>query len=306
MNRKTVKIMVTIAVILVTVLFIAINSIAEEAVSTEEIKLKSRTESFNRVVTIGDRNFVFYAQNSPEWDEIWVGKGRLATVGGNTCAAHSLANVLVNCAPYEKLPMVQELAPYPIKIDTNNISLWQGIKEENSFEIKENADFFRYLPLAILNVATGNNSSYGSNTQFGTTNYYKLYFNKMGIEYKQTYDLKECIDEIINNHAMVIVCTGSKSSPIANKYGHYFVMAYATDDKVYFLDSIVRNEYKLDKKGYMHIDEPGVVWTERENVKNLCLFGTKFIIYPSEDATPYTQEKYESLINESNSLVTKH
>ena len=280
------------------ILSTAAGCFAEAPVETEEALLKSCTDSYNRVVEIEDRSFVYYAQNSPEYAKIWIGDGYGKNVEGSTCSCHSLANAIINSIAYENLPLLRNMAKAPITIDTHNILRNRGMREELSFEISKDADLFRYLSLAIINIAGGNNRR--RHNEVASSWYFKEALETVGLKYDQTYDMEECAKAAEEYGALTICCTASKDSPIANKFGHYMLLVYATEDKVYFLDSIVRDEYKLDKKGYMHIVEPGVAWVNRSNLYDLCFFGTKYIVYPAENRTVYTQEMYDQLIRESN------
>lgn len=288
----------------VLLLSAAACSYAEESAATEEMRLKSRTDSYNRVVEIEGHTYVYYAQNSPEYEKIWVSNNFAANVGESTCSNHALANAIVNSIAYESLPKIQAMAINPIRIDTRNILMNRGIKEEESFEIKENADFFRYLSLAIINIAGGNNRRHFN--RVSSSWYYKNALETVGLRYEQTYDIEECAKAAEENGALTICCTAGKGSPIANKFGHYMLLVYATEDKVYFLDSFVRDKYKLDKYGYMHIEEPGVVWAYRSDLPKLSFTGTKFIVYPAEDKTVYTEDMYAELIRESNLIMKKN
>ncbi len=268
---------------------------------TEEWKLKSRNVSFNKVVTIKDKNFVLYAQNSPEYCDIQAGKSGSCTVGGSMCSAFALANVLINVVNYDDLEILKNIARSPIKIDTKSVMIGKGVREKDSFELTRNEDIFRYFPLALINIIGGNNVGFGNG--LGNTGSYKLFFQRMGIRFEKTKETKDCVEAVKNDGAMAVICTGSAASPIANQYGHYFVMAYVDGDRVYFLDSIMKNTYELDKYGIIYVQEPGVFWVDRENLKKLCLYGTKFIVYPNEDHTVYTQEDYDAYINLSNTNV---
>ena len=271
--------------------------IVDDETLSEEWKLKNRSASFNKVVTIKDKTFVLYGQNSPEYCDIGIADQK-TTIGGSACSAFALANALINSLSYEDLPILRTIARYPISIDTKNVSYGKGYKESMSFELARDEDLFRYFPLAVINIISGNNVGYGNG--MGNTGTYRLFFKKLELETKKTQSLAECMEEVESKGAVAVVCTGSKESPIADKFGHYFVMAYVDGERVYFLDSYVRNTYKLDKNGYIYVQEPGVFWVDKDNLKKLCIYGTKFIVYPKENRTVYTQEDYNRIINLSN------
>ena len=268
--------------------------------TSEEWKLKRRNASYNKVVEINGRHFVVYAQNSPEYSKINAGENSSTNVGDSSCSCFALANVLINTVNYDDLKLVREIARSPIKIDTKSVLIGKGIKEALSFELNRDEDLFRYFPLALINVIGGNNTSYGNG--LGSTSTYKMFFKKMNIRFEKAKKLEGCV-EAVENGAMVIICTGSAASPIANQYGHYFVMCSVVDNRVYFLDSMFRSTYKLDKNGIIFVQEPGVFWVDKENLNKLCIYGTSFIVYPNEDRTEYTQKDYDTLINKSNTKI---
>lgn len=274
---------------------------SDSANLSEERKLKSRSESYNRVVEIDGKTYVYYAQNSPEYGDIWIGDGYKYTVAQSTCACHALANCMVNSLNYETLPEIRQIATSPIRIDTRNILMGRGVKEEESFEICRNEDFFRYYPLVLINLSGGNNASYGRYVQFASPSYFQSYLAKSGLTCEVvTKDLDRCMEAVEKEGAMVISCTAGSGSPIARQFGHYLTMAHVSGDQVWFLDSLARDTYPLDSGGIIHVQEPGVIWVAKEDVQKLSLLGSSYIVYPAENRTEYTPEMYAELIRKSN------
>ena len=269
--------------------------------TSEEWKLKKRSSSFNKVVEINGRHYVVFAQTSPEYSDINAGEKNSTTVGGSTCSAFAFANVLINSVNFEDLKLLKKLAKSPIKIDTKSVLKGKGVKESESFEITREEDIFRYFPLALINIIGGNNSGYGNG--LGGTGSYKYFLNEMNICFEKSKEIDKCVEAIEKEGAMVVVCTGGSSSPIANKYGHFFVMADVKDNRVYFIDSMFHNSYKLDNDGIIFVQEPGVFWVARENLNKLSIHGTSFIVYPKENRTEYTQDDYNKLIERSNTRI---
>ena len=258
---------------------------------TEEELLKSRTESYNKVVSIDGRNYVVFAQNSPEYADIYISKNYSATVGKSACAPFTLANILVNMVNYEELPLIRNVSKWPIRIDTHSILREQGIRERDSFEIKTKEDYFRYFPLCIINIVASNNKGLGS--RYATAGYYKVFFKNFGLTYETTMDIDYCVEKARQPGVMIAVSTGGRDSPIAKINGHYFVFAHADDEYAYFLDSSFRNEYKDDYKKIIHVIEPGLFSVRLEDLRDLQLSGTKYIVTENANRTLYSQDIFQ-------------
>ena len=274
------------------------HAFAGKNVKTEEEKLKERVNSYTKVVNVQDDIFLVYAQNSEDWGDIAIGKGSKKRVKGSACACFSLANTIINCVPYEELPIIREATRYPIRIDSSSIVYGEGKYERASFEISRNEDYFRFFPLCIGNMACGNN--YGLGDSFGSRGYYEYVLKLYGLEYEKIQELQDCINILKESNAYVIVCSGGSESPIAPKFGHYLVMAKYNDGKIYFLDSVFRDKYKDDKYGCIHPVEPGLFYVNEEDLDLLKITGTNFIVRPKKSHEKYSTEKIEKLIELSN------
>ncbi len=290
----------SIALIISLLLSLMPASLAEFAVTDEERALKSRTESYNGVVEIEGDTYMIYAQNSPEYGDIFIGGGYKTTVKDSACAACTLANILVNMVAFEDLPRIRDLSLFPIRIDTKNVSREQGYFERCSFEIKRNEDYFRYFPLCILNITSSNNKGIGN--RHNTAGYYRTFFECLGVENKITYDLEEALEEVSRNNAMVGLCVGGGKNPISRIHGHYLAIAKVKGDKVYFLDSIYTDVYEKDTKGVIHVQEPGVFWVYKDDLDSIGIHGALYIAYTKENRSIYTQEAYDRFIAESNDI----
>ena len=278
--------------------FAAPACFAEEEKGTEEEKLKRRSESYNGVVDIEGDTFVIYAQNSPEYSELYIGAGYAKRVRDSACASCSLANIIVNVAAFEDLPLIRNISLFPIRIDTRNVSREQGIFERYSFEIKRNEDYFRYFPLCILNVTSSNNKGIGN--RYNTAGYYREFFKCLDIENSTPYDIDEAVSAVERGEAIVGICIGGTNNPLSTKHGHYLTIAKVSGDKVYFLDSIFTDTYDKDHKGMIHVQQPGVFWVNKEDIHSIGIHGSLYIAYKKENRTVYDKERYTSLIELSN------
>ncbi len=272
----------------------------DETGRTQEEVLKERAaeNSFTKTVSLLGRNYVVYAQNSPEWAMIRVDKGK-SNMRDSMCCAVVLANLLVNCVPYGELSRISSLAPRPIQLDTVNLCWRMGNKPEYKFTVTEEADFFRFYPLCVGNLMTGNNHRKGD--YFQTRFLYDAALEACGLTFEKTKDLERCIDAVAQG-AVAAVCSGGRASPIAPEGGHYLVLAAADDEELYFLDSQFREAYKADVRRIIRVMEPGVFAVKREKLRYLMLTGENVIVHPREDCTEYTAERLAEIIAESYAL----
>ena len=278
--------------LLASLMFSPIVQGKSSAESEEEI-LRSRTGTYNGIRSFCEKTYVYYAQNSPEWEKI--GLGKKGSVGGAMCAATALSNVIVNSVPYGELSRIRNITTTPVRIDTHNLAPGQGCATRLKFEIEQDCDYFRFLPLCLGNYASGNNGI--GCTEPRNTGYYRQVLKAYGLDYATSKDLDLCI-ECIEEGAFVIVCTGGTASPIAPKAGHYFVLAAVKHGYVYCIDSYCRDSYPYDREHLIEIVEPGVFRIPVDEVKYLCLHGTMFIVWPSSN-NAYTREDYDSIILET-------
>lgn len=297
--KRIILVLISITIIICTVTSYAETDPAE--IQEEIIKTQSG-ESYTSIVEIGGKTYLIYAQNSPDWGNITAGKKADTKIKDALCAVFSLSNIIVNCVNEEDLDKIRSLTIKDIKFDTKTVAAHKGYKDKYKFVIQTNEDYIRYFPLCIANLASGNaRISVG---QIRSRGYYKKLFKTYDIEYKEVKSLKECI-EYVEQGTMASVCTGGKLSPIAPKFGHYFVMAYADKSYVYFIDSLFRDHYEHDKNNIIEVIEPGVFRVKRENVKELAISGSKFVVWPKDNKTKYTKEKYEQVVKLSNKQIQK-
>ena len=271
---------------------------AETSSVTEEEAFRSRSATYNGIRSFCGKTYVYYAQNSPEWDKVGLGKGN--TVGGAMCATTALSNVIVNSVPYSDLSLIETITKTPVRFDTHNVAPGFGCVVRCKFVIRQDCDYFRFFPLCLGNYASGNNNI--GCTEPRNTSHYRSVLKAYGLDYNTTKDADLCI-ECIEEGAFVIACTGGKASPIAPKSGHFFVLAAVKHGYVYCIDSYCRETYPYDRKHLIEIVEPGIIRVPVDEIRYLCLSGTMFIIWPNATET-YTQDEYDRIILETQQKST--
>ena len=279
----------------ILILFTMLSACAGEG--TQEQKLKSR-ESWNGVVEVLGRTYIYYAQNSPEWEDLRADEFNHRRIGGGGCVAVSFATALVNVLPFSSLPRISRGVKKPIRIDTRSAILKHGLRTRDRFEITEDADYLRYFPLCVANYAAGNNVMNAHRPQ--STAFYSYLAKTMGAEMTVTKSTEEALDAL-RNGAIFVTNSFGKYSPFST-VGHFFTVVACDDDYIYILDPYVRDTYPKDTYGIIEPVERGVIRIRIENLTR-AWFGEKYILYPSEDRTVYTRELYSEIIAESDRVL---
>lgn len=266
----------------------------------EELLKTSPEVSYTAIHEINGKNYIVYAQNSPDWGKITAGVKGDAPIKTALCSVFSLSNIIVNCVPYKNLDAMLPLMIREPNFDTKTVAYNRGYNRKFKFVVNCLEDYLRYYPLCLANMISGNVRFSAGDVR--SRGYYEKLLTQYGLEYVETQDLEECI-ELVRQGAMASVCTGGGGSPIAPNFGHYFVMASVDDEYVYFLDSVYRDKYKYDKKHVIEIVTPGVFRVTLENVTKLSISGSKFVVWPDENRTNYTDEMLEEAIRVSNEKI---
>ena len=265
---------------------------AEEEALTQEQQLKSK-ETWTHSVQVLGRDYLLYAQNSPEWARMQTMVDDDLYFGDAACMVTSLANVLVNCVPYPDLPRILEVTKGPIRVDTRScVAGRPGVRQEERFEITQEADFLRYLPLVFDNYASGNNIHHITNPHL--MGFFPKLLQLYDVVWEQKITMEDAITALeADMGAMVIVSSGGQGS-IMTTNGHFFCAVGCRDRYMYFLDSYVRDKYPLDHNHIIEILEPGVIRVQYSNLRKLPIM-YKYLVYPDEFAYPYTQDRIDEI-----------
>ena len=274
----------------------------DPALIQEELLKTQSGVSYTTINEINGKQYITYAQNSPDWGELTAGVKANTRIKSSFCAVFSLSNIIVNSVPYSELNTLNALMIREPCFDTKTVAHNKGYKQKYKFVVRSEEDYLRYYPLCLANLVSGNAKiSVGETRSRG---YYKRVLKEYGLQYTETKKMSECI-EYVRQGAYASVCTGGTNSPIAPNFGHYFVMVYADDNYVYFLDSMFRDEYPKDKEHVIEILSPGLYRVAIENVNKLAITGTKIIVWPKANRTEYTKEMLEEAIKKSNENIPK-
>lgn len=246
-------------------LILMIPALAEQ---TQEEILKSK-ESFNKLVEVPYRGQMkLYAQNSPEWDDMWYDRvnGDYKYFGNAGCVATAAANAIVNIVENSELENIRKLMSRPFMLDSVAMNINLGKPKRDKFVV-EGDDLVRYFPLAIGQFASGNNSM--SIKTLRSNFYYKYLFEAFDLRENVYTDLNEALKEL-DDRSIIIVSSGGKISPFA-PIGHYFNIVSQDEEYVYAFDSYFRERYNFDKKKLIEVIEPGLIRFKKADSDKMAL-----------------------------------
>ncbi|HHU02025.1 MAG TPA: hypothetical protein GXZ91_02690 [Christensenellaceae bacterium] len=287
-------------------LLLLLNFVYAEEITQEEL-LKSR-DSYTDIVHLNGRNFVYMAQNSPEWDKLICSEkeeDKCRYFGDSGCVITAASLAIINTVPIERLSDISSLHKRPLLIDTRSITNDFGHKNDVRFLVEKDEDYFRYFPLVIGNWCTGNNNNGMKGRR--SHGFLRTLLNLYQLEYFTTYDIGECV-AALNDGAIIFTSSGGERSPIAPKFGHYFLLISADDKYIYIMDPYYRDveagsPYPADKKNLIEHVSGGIARFKIKDVDYLRL-NLKFVILPNENTPAYTAEGLKKIIEKSNGYVT--
>ncbi len=274
---------------------------AEERAAERAIKARG---SCIRVVTFCGRTFLLFAQNAPEWAEMrmagWGEDGVPKRFGRSGCVPAALANATANCLPWEQLARLQVLMRHPFWLSERYVNPYGIVKGEVPFTIVAEEDFLRFWPLALANLALGNNTFGYRNPQ--NPGFYRPTLEHLGLRYTISRDLSASL-AAMEEGALVLTESSGGTSPFA-KGGHYLVLSAKDEEAVYLLDSYVRDDYPRDRAHILQILEPGVLRVQMDALPKLCL-GTQCIIWPQEGMDTLTGEALAEILKRSDAILAE-
>ena len=267
-----------------------------EEMGPEEKYLKGQ-ESWNRVIHVLGKDYLVFAQNSPEWARMRCNNDSDETLKVHefACITFAFANAMVNVVPYRSLPLITEIMRYTPKIDRYSAAPYQGKRESDRFVITEECDFLRYWPLTIVSYAAGNNMDL-MDEPTGTffintiTNYFQ-------VDKTVTTEIDEAFTAM-DEGALALTCFYAETTRYGT-VGHYFVFAGRDEEYIYMLDSNFMKQYPMPMGEYVELMEPGLQRIKIEDLPKLTL-GYIFIFRPKEGFEPYTEERYQEILDLSN------
>ena len=249
-------------------------------IEVSKIKMDA-LESVSKIVTIPGRGEMqYYAQNDPIWERMRYEaskSSKLRRYGEGGCGPAAVAIVLANLATDSQL---LELTAYTHKDNgftfcPCSVNQFYCNRTHLPYKIKTPQEMRRYLPIVTASFATGNNrwSDKSRTMEYGTgTSFMKLVADICQLEFSAARSLDKALDTLAAGGLAVVVSIGY-DSPFTRK-GHYFVLAHADEEHLYFLDPLLRDHYdKTDRKGLLTVLEPGVLRADKADINRILLYG---------------------------------
>lgn len=293
-ERKSIFVIRTLALLLS--LLMACPALGDEKIS-EEDALKSR-ESATRVVTILGRNYLYYAQNSPEWKNLVIDSDPESKhiFGDSACMIAALANCVANSINVWDMDRILYKTRYPVRIDTHSAVNGRGVGAALKFEITEISDVLRYFPLVIGNYIGGGNNRTGEHNRKSSA-FYRNVLDMFQLDWEKNGDITDAM-HALDAGKMVIACSGGVRSVIAEG-GHYFVLVGRKDGYVYVMDSYLRDSFPMDGGHLIEMLEPGVWRFHEVDIYRIPIL-VRYIVTPNADRTIYTKAFLDDYLSRSN------
>ena len=268
--------------------------------SSSQEQMIKEAESWTRVVTVLEKNYLYYAQNSPEWAKMISEERSSEDVrhfGGSGCVVTALAIATANCLPIERMREITGIARDPVQVDTISLTRRRGYGKDR-FVIRALADTVRYWPLILGNIAAGNNRYGHRNPQ--APGFYPDLLTGLGLAYAMVKDWEQ-VFSAMDEGAIIITSVTRGENPFSLS-GQYMTMVDRNEEYVYLLDPYAKDSYPNDRKRLITLLEPGVVRLRRDDIQRASLHSI-CAIWPEPDAERWTKDRLDLLIRESNRLA---
>lgn len=241
-------------------------------------------KSHNKIVSYkGLKDIVLYAQNDKLWannkyENCFSSKKRPFRDGG--CGPTAVANGLANILDKKDLPKINKISKdgQGFMFYNNSVNDNYNNDELLPYKLETEDEFFRYFPLAVAGVSTGNNTwrICGRSEKYGSRlTYLNNLCNIFGVKYYKESNRDKVIEKIKADNTVAIATVTSR--PFTSR-SHYLVLLGADDEYLYVIDSFRRENY--DKNGYngiLNVITPGLVAIKLEDVPR-CSFKSIYIM----------------------------
>lgn len=210
----------------------------------------------------------YYAQNDPLWRRLVFeaeGSQKNRVFGDGGCGPTAVAMAVANLLSPDELCKLRTAAADPLgfRFCSCSVNTLRCSKGHIPYQLTSGQEYLRYLPIAVANLATGNNTQgiYGRRPNaFGTNlEYIYLLSEAVGITTERTRSLDEAIAFLQKRQGVIVACTTGRESPFTNS-SHFLVLAAADENYLYVLDPLMREDYSsVDFREIVQVLQPGVL-----------------------------------------------
>lgn len=227
--------------------------------------------SFNKIFNYKSlHNIVLYAQNDPLWARrIYESESsqKQRPFGDGGCGPTAIANAIANIVPKENLNKLKDFSRQKkgYSFCFCSVNEYKCSRNHIKYNISSNDEYFRYLPLVMASISTGNNAYglIGRSEEYGSS---LLYMNKLcsmlNIDLTRTDSITDTL-EAIKNPDTVAIATVSRPF---TQGSHYIVLLSSDSDNLYIIDSLRRSKYPLDKANVIKCITPGLIKVKKSDI----------------------------------------
>ncbi|MBE5801815.1 MAG: class B sortase [Clostridiales bacterium] len=263
-----------------------------------QLEMDSR-QTQNGYVTIENvGTWMVYAQNDPSWNRLTFEvetSSRKRPFGDGGCGPTSVAIALANLVDKEDLVKLNAYASMPLgyRFCACSINDFFCKKQHVPYRLTTADQFLRYLPLAIGNYATGNNTFgvQGRYDSYGTSmSYLQSLCEIFGLSFTQVRDESVAYEMVQDEHTVAIGCASGSGSPFTRS-SHFLVIVHVDDEYVYVLDPLRRDQKdyaELDFREVLEFLAPGVLRIKIEDAL-ICQFSPLYVLSANKAEAPATE-----------------
>lgn len=242
----------------------------------------TRPEGYSGLIEVPGKGLMrYYAQNDPLWGALAYERAESTSRRpfrdggcGPTAGAMAIANLLSE----EELSQIAAWAKEEYSLCPCSLNSEKCNKRHARYVLTSQRDFVRFLPLIFGDFATGNNRSgvYSRGEAQGTgTGFLYEIARAYSVTLSATADMKTALAALKNGDT--VVGHAARGGAFTNT-GHYLLLAWADDEKLYILDPLCRTEYKTNQGKKIEILQPGLVALRWEDV-SAANMGMYFIFH---------------------------
>lgn len=253
-----------------------------ESYSLDMLEFMNQPTDTRMINVPGVGEIEYFTQNDPIWENMRYdgkdGEGRKFGTSGSAPAV--MAMVLARYANEENFWWLDYYSGQEegLTFCTCSVNQYFCRKKHSQFTFQTNAEYRRLLPVALANIATGNNmwqEDYRTGSDGTKPTFFKRVSDMFGLYFGMT-DIKYEAMQMLERGGMVITVCGDKNSRF---YGgkHYVALVAKDDTYLYILDPLTTNQYEKKPREGVEQIEPGLLRVPLEDWEDLG-FSTYYMI----------------------------
>ena len=226
-------------------------------------------EQYSALVDVPGRGLTrYYAQNDPLWNDL-VYESDVSTrrpFGDGGCSPTAMAMAVAALVPSDQLRTITSLGKRTFSLCSCSVNKGRCLYRHSRYVLTSDLDFTRFLPLIFADIATGNNTAgvTSRNINRGTATGYLWEIAKAyHLNMRFTPNLDQALTAVRNGASVI----GLNTNGVFTRSGHYVFIASTDEEKVYFLDPLLREKYNTNNAHRLEIIQPGLVALKMKDLK---------------------------------------